>query len=193
MNIPLIASIIVAVLLILAAAYIITLYNHLISLKNSVTRAWANIDVLLKQRHDEIPKLVETCKQYMSYEQSTLEAVMRARQQVYKANEQGDIAALGQAESVLRLGLGQLFAVAEDYPDLHTDSSFQHLQTRISELETNIADRREYYNDAVTLWNTRIEQFPDLLIARQCNFKLAHTLQFSNADTSDVDLNNLFN
>lgn len=122
--------------------YFITIYNHLVQLKHNVSKAWANIDVLLKQRHDELPKLVETCKQYMGYEQQTLEKVMQARAAVFAAREQGDVKALGPAEQTLRLGLGNLFAVAENYPDLKANESFQHLQARISGLENAIADRR---------------------------------------------------
>ena len=96
--------------------YAIMLYNNLVSLKHNVSKAWANIDVLLKQRHDELPKLIETCKQYMGYEQETLEKVMQARAAVSSAREKGDVAALGPAETQLRMGLGNLFALAEAYP-----------------------------------------------------------------------------
>lgn len=92
--------------------YIIVLHNNLVSLKHNISKAWANIDVLLKQRHDELPKLVETCKQYMQFEQETLEKVMAARNSVAQAQQQNDIPTLGQAEGALRLGLGRLFAVA---------------------------------------------------------------------------------
>ncbi len=102
------------------------LYNNLVSLKHNVSKAWANIDVLLKQRHDELPKLVETCKQYMGYEQETLEKVMQARAAVSAAREKGDVSALGPAETQLRMGLGNLFALAEAYPDLKANDSFQH-------------------------------------------------------------------
>jgi LemA protein len=131
--------------------YIIVIYNNLVSLKHNISKAWANIDVLLKQRHDELPKLVETCKQYMQFEQETLEKVMAARSSVAQAQQQGDIPALGQAEGALRLGLGGLFAVAEAYPDLKADETFQHLQARITGLENAIADRREFYNESVNV------------------------------------------
>ncbi len=110
--------------------YGIMIYNNLVRLKHSVTQAWSNIDVLLKQRHDELPKLVETCKQYMKFEQETLERVMLARSAVASARQQGDIGAVGSAESALRLGLGNLFAVAENYPDLKANDNFLHLQSR---------------------------------------------------------------
>lgn len=180
---------IVAVIII----YGVAIYNNLVTLKHGVSKAWANIDVLLKQRHDELPKLVETCKQYMQYEQETLEQVMKARAAVSSAREQGDISALGGAEGQLRLGLGNLFAVAEAYPELKANENFQHLQTRISGLENSIADRREFYNDSVNNNNVRIEQFPDVILARLFNFKSAELLEFSEEEKKDVDMKSLFN
>ncbi|KAA3628125.1 MAG: LemA family protein [Proteobacteria bacterium] len=173
--------------------YGIVIYNNLVRLKHAISKAWSNIDVLLKQRHDELPKLVETCKQYMGYEQETLEQVMKARSAVAAAREQGDIAALGPAETQLRLGLGNLFAVAEAYPDLKANESFQHLQARITGLENAIADRREFYNESVNLNNVRIEQFPDVIIARWFRFVAATLLEFSDEEKQDVDVRTLFN
>jgi LemA protein len=148
--------------------------------------------VLLKQRHDELPKLVETCKQYMQFEQETFEKVMKARTSVATAQQQGNIPALGQAEGALRMGLGSLFAVAEAYPELKADETFQHLQTRISGLENDIADRREFYNESVNNNNIRIEQFPDVIIARMFNFKEHSLLEFTDAEKADVNISNLF-
>lgn len=187
-----IATIVVLALALLAAVYAIMLYNALVRLKHNVTRAWANIDVLLKQRHDELPKLVETCKQYMQFEQDTLTKVMEARSRVHAAQESGDVRSLGTAEGGLRASLGRLFALAEAYPDLKTNQTFQQLQTRISALEDGIADRREFYNESVNLNNVRIEQFPDVLIARWFGFKAAELLEFAAAETADVDVGALF-
>lgn len=184
-----------AVIGVLAAAlviYAIQIYNRLVSLKHNVSKAWSNIDVLLKQRHDELPKLVEVCKQYMGYEQETLVKVMEARSQVAKAQAGGDVGALGAAETQLRLGLGNLFAVAEAYPELKADATFQHLQQRISALESSIADRREYYNESVNLNNVRIEQFPDVIVARQFGFKPLDLLEFSEQEKADVSIGALF-
>lgn len=178
----------VAVLLV----YIVVIYNNLVSLKHNVSKAWSNIDVLLKQRHDELPKLVETCRQYMQYEQETLEKVMQARACVASAQQQGDVGQLGQAEGALRLGLGNLFALAEAYPDLKADETFQHLQARITGLENAIADRREFYNESVNINNVRIEQFPDVIIARTFNFKAFTLLEFTAEETADVNLRSLF-
>jgi LemA protein len=172
--------------------YAIIIYNNLVRLKHNVAKAWANIDVLLKQRHDELPKLVETCRQYMSYEQDTLERVMRARSAVSDARQRGDVGALGQAESQLRLGLGNLFAVAEAYPELKADETFRHLQARITALENAIADRREFYNESVNVNNIRIEQVPDVFVARLFSFGSRELLEFSEQERTDVDVRALF-
>jgi LemA protein len=168
------------------------IYNGLVNLKHNVAKAWSNIDVLLKQRHDELPKLVETCKQYMKYEQETLERVMQARARVSAAREAHDLGALGSAEAALRAGLGNLFAVAEAYPDLKANDNFKHLQGRITGLENSIADRREFYNESVNVNNVRIEQFPDLVVARLFGFQQAALLEFSGAEKQDVDMAKLF-
>jgi LemA protein len=173
--------------------YIIIIYNNLVSLKHNISKAWSNIDVLLKQRHDELPKLVETCRQYMKFEQETLEKVMQARSSVASAQQAGDVSALGQAEGVLRLGLGNLFAVAEAYPELKADETFNHLQARITSLENTIADRREFYNESVNNNNVRIEQFPDVIVARFFNFKAHNLLEFAVEETTDVSIRDLFN
>ena len=174
------------------AAYVIVLYNNLVQIKHNVSKAWANIDVLLKQRHDELPKLVETCKQYMKFEQETLTKVMEARSSVFAARERQDMGALGQAEGALRSTLGNLFALAEAYPDLKANQNFQQLQNRISGLENAIADRREFYNESVNINNVRIEQFPDVMIASALNFKPAQLLEFEAAEKADVDVGRLF-
>ena len=182
----------VLVVLFLAAAWAVSLYNGLVRLKHGVGKAWSNIDVLLKQRHDELPKLVETCKQYMQHERTTLERVIAARNAVASAREKHDVGALGQAESGLRAGLGQLFALAENYPDLKANDSFQHLQERISGLENAIADRREFYNESVNVNNIRIEQFPDTIVAGMFGFKPAQLLEFQAEEKADVDVGKLF-
>ncbi|MET0118103.1 MAG: LemA family protein [Sedimenticola sp.] len=176
-----------------AGVYAIVIYNGLVSLKHAYKKAWANIDVLLKQRHDEIPKLVSVVQEYAKYEQETLDKVMQARASIYSARENGDVAGVGAGESMLRMGLGNLFAVAENYPELKANESFQHLQHRISGLENSIADRREYYNEAVNNNNIRIEQFPDVIIARFFNFNSAELLEFSEEEIKDVDVKALFN
>lgn len=179
-------------ILVVATVYFVFIYNNLIALKNNVFKSFSNIDVLLKQRHEELPKLVETCKQYMTFEKDTLTDITKARTSVMSALQAGDIAALGKAEGTLKHGLMNLYAVAENYPDLKTNTTFRHLQDRISMLENMIADRRELYNDAVTLNNIRIEQFPDLIIANLAGFKKQVLLEFSEEETGPVDLKALF-
>ena len=175
-----------------AVLYGIVIYNNLVNLKHAVSKAWSNIDVLLKQRHDELPKLIETCKQYMKFEQETLEKVMQARSAAQAARANGDVKGVGQAETQMRLGLGNLFAVAEAYPELKANQSFQQLQARITGLENAISDRREDYNETVNNNNVRIEQVPDVLIARIFNFKSADLLEFSETEKADVDVRALF-
>lgn len=174
-------------------AYGIIIYNGLVQLKHGVSKAWSNIDVVLKQRHDELPKLVEACKQYMSFEKDTLTKVIEARASVKQAQSAQDMKALGVAETSLRQGLGNLFALAESYPELKSNESFQQLQARISSLENTIADRREFYNDAVNVNNVRIEQFPDVIIAKRYNFKAADLLEFEEHELQDVNIKSLFN
>jgi len=175
-----------------ALFYGISLYNHLVGVKHAVAKAWANIDVLLKQRHDELPKLVEACKQYMQHERGVLEKVTQARAAVHSAREAGDVAAVGAAETHLRAGLMDLFAVAENYPELRANENFQHLQNRISQLEAQIADRREFYNDSVNANNVRIETFPDNVIATLFRFEPKSLLKFTESETRDVNVKALF-
>jgi LemA protein len=173
-------------------AYCVGIYNGLVGLRENVKVAWANIDVLLKQRHDELPKLVETCKRYMQFEQDTLEKVMRARGLVSQASSSGNVAAVGAAEQQLRAGVVRLFAVAENYPQLKTDETFKQLQARITALEESIADRRELYNDQVNLNNIRVKVFPDVMIARRYGFLPAHLLEFGDEEKRDVNVGALF-
>ncbi len=185
-------SIILLVILVIVVLYFVMIYNSLVSIKNNVAKAWANIDVLMKQRHDELPKLVYTCKQYMKHERETLEAVIQARSKVSEAREAHDVAALGVAEGALRTGLGSLFALAEAYPDLKANEHFSHLQARISSLENAIADRREFYNDSVNINNVRIEQFPDIIVARMLGFQPFDFLRFASSELKDVDISKRF-
>lgn len=174
------------------AGYLVLLYNNLVTLKHAVAKHLANIDVLLKQRHDELPKLVETCKRYMAHEEGTLTRITEARARVADAQSRGDIPALGAAETSLRMGLGQLFAVVENYPELKADKSFIFLQQRISGLEDAIADRREIYNESVNINNVRIEQFPDVIVARLFGFKAFDLLEFRDHELADPDMQKLF-
>ncbi len=159
--------------------YAIILYNSLVRLRNDNDRAWANIDVLLKQRHDEIPNLVETVRGYMQHERQTLEAVTRARTASISASSIGQKA---QADWMLTSALRGLFAVAENYPRLKANQNFLRLQMRISELEERIADRRELFNDEVNTYNTRLDQVPEVLVAMLIGLKPREFFKVSDED-----------
>jgi LemA protein len=165
--------------------YFTSIYNSLVRLKNDIDKAWANIDVLLKQRHDELPKLIETCKGYMQYEQKTMQAIVEARMAFQKA---GTVAEKAQADNLMTGALKTLFAVAENYPDLKANSDFMQLQARISELEERIADRREFFNDSVNTYNIRIQQIPDLWIARRMNLQPREMFKVAAEDRQDVEV-----
>jgi len=142
--------------------YATTIYNGLVALKNDIEKAWANIDVMLKQRHDELTKLIDVCKGYMEYERETLMKLTEARSLWTQARTVDQKA---QADDTATQAAQKLFAVAENYPDLKANEEFEQLQARITALETQIADRREFYNDSVNTFNTRIQQIPDAWIA----------------------------
>lgn len=168
-----------------AVGYALSTYNSLVALKNNIGRSWANIDVLLKQRHDELPKLVKTCEGYMQHERGVFDKLSEARGALMSAKSVGQRA---DAENMLSRALGQFFAVAEAYPDLKANQSFLQLQSRISEIENQIADRREFYNDTVTTFNTRIEQVPDKFVAGWLNYVRADLFEVSEEDRRDVDI-----
>ena len=165
--------------------YGVGIYNGLIRLKHNIDKAWANIDVLLKQRSDELPKLVETVKGYMSHEKEVLTRVTEARAALLGAE---GVAQQSEADSALRGALGRLFAVAESYPELKADSSFNQLQSRISEIEEQIADRREFYNASVNAFNVRIEQVPDTILAGMLRLTPRELFEASEADRGDVQI-----
>jgi LemA protein len=141
------------------------------------------VDVLLKQRHDELPKLVETVKGYMAHERGLLERVTEARSLMGRAQS---MAEKSRADAEVRGALEKLFAVAEGYPQLRADTSFQMLQQRISDLEESIADRREFFNHSVNALNVRIEQLPDVFLARAMG--LAPRTLFAAAEQERADV-----
>ena len=165
--------------------YLVIMYNELVRLRNDNDRAWANIDVLLKQRRDEIPNLVETVKGYMQHERQTLEAVTQARAASISAASVGQKA---QADLMMTGALRGLFAVAENYPELKANENFLKLQNRISELEERIADRREFFNDDVNTYNTRIGQVPELFLASFMNLKPREMFKVGEPDRQPVEV-----
>jgi LemA protein len=154
-------------IIVLAVLYLIFLYNRLIGLRQTVNQAWSDISVQLKQRHDLVPNLVETVKGYAAHEKSTFDMVVQARNAAVAA--QGP-AAQAQAENMLTGALRQLFALAEAYPDLKANQNFLQLQSELADLENKIAAARRFFNNAVQEYNTAIQQFPAVLIARQFGF-----------------------
>jgi LemA protein len=166
-------------------AYAVGVYNMLVRLANNIDKAWSNIDVILKQRHDELPKLVEVCNSYMSHERETLEAVIKARNAYGAGRNINDKA---QAENQIVGALGKLFAVAEQYPDLKANQEFSAIQQRISVLESTIADRREFYNESVNVYNIAIEQIPALWVAQQVGYNSRPLLTVAVSDREEVPL-----
>jgi LemA protein len=148
--------------------YVIAIYNGLIRLRVNIDKAWANIDVLLKKRHDLVPNLVAVVEGYKNFERDVITQVTKARSAAVAA---GSIPEMAKTNDALATLLGRLFAVAENYPALKAQENYLSLQKSLSEIESEIADRRIFYNDSVTAFNVRIAQFPDLLIASPLGFK----------------------
>ena len=145
----------------------IRIYNGLVSLKNQVDRSWANIDVILKQRFDEIPQLIQIIEQYVGHEKATIQRVMDARAHYGAARTTNQKVGAAQEMS---LALQGVVAIGEGYPELRSNTNFTQLQSRLSALEESLADRRELFNETVTNFNTRIEQVPDVFFARTLGY-----------------------
>jgi LemA protein len=165
--------------------YVVTIFNGLIALKNDLAKAWANIDILLKQRHDELPKLLDVCKGYMEFERDTLQKITQARSMYSQAVSVDQKA---QADQTMTSALRGFFAVAENYPQLKANDNFMRLQGRITELESQIADRREFYNDSVNTFNIRIQQIPDTFIASFMSLAPQPMFKVEEADKTDIPM-----
>jgi LemA protein len=185
MGVAILIGLVVVLVVVGVFVYFITIYNSLVRLRNDIDKAWANIEVLLKQRHDELPKLIETCKGYMQYEQKTFQLVTEARTAFMRANT---VAEKAQADNFITGALKSLFAVAENYPELKANNNFMQLQNRISELEEKIADRREFFNDDVNTYNIRIQQLPDVFIARMMGLQRKDLFKVTEEDRRDVEM-----
>ncbi len=185
MNSTLIFGSVLVIGLCVLAGYIVGVYNMLVRLANNIDKAWSNIDVILKQRHDELPKLVEVCNSYMTHERETLESVTKARN-AYR--EDMKIADKAQAENQIVSALGNLFAVAEQYPDLKANQEFLAIQQRISALENTIADRREFFNDSVNVYNIAIQQIPTVWVAQEIGYTTRPLLTVAPSDRKDRPL-----
>ncbi|MAG73538.1 LemA family protein [archaeon] len=182
-------AIIIGVLILLViigfALYAIGVYNGLVRLKNNIKKSFANIDVLLKQRAAELPKLLASVKGYMKHEKDLLLGVTKARTAFLNAKTIGQKAA---ADNQLSGMLKSLFAVAENYPKLRANENFLHLQARISGIENELADRREFYNDSVNTYNIRIQSFPDMIVARMLGYRESDLFKASAEDKKDVKI-----
>jgi LemA protein len=159
--------IIAGAILVIVVLFVITSYNRLVAMRERVRSAWAQIDVMLKRRHDLIPNLVETVKGYASHERETLEGVIQARQQAVAAQGPAQSAA---AEGMLTGALRQLFALSEAYPDLKANQNFLQLQRELGDTENQISARRQQYNSLVAEYNTAILSFPANLVAGPFGF-----------------------
>ena len=185
MGVLILIGLVVTLFVVGVVVYFVTIYNSLVRLRNDLDKAWANIDVLLKQRHDELPKLIDTCKGYMQYEQQTLLLITQARTAFMQASS---VAEKAQADNFISGALKSLFAVAENYPELKADNNFMQLQNRISELEEKIADRREFFNDDVNTYNIRIQQLPDVFVAGMLSLQHRDMFKVTEEDRRDVEV-----
>jgi len=158
---------VLVLLVVLVLGWFIATYNRLVAQRNQVQAAGAQIDVQLKRRHDLIPNLVETVKGYAAHERGTLEAVIAARNSAVAAH---GVEAQAAAEGALSQALGKLFALSEAYPDLKANQGFQQLQGEISDIENKIAAARRFFNNAVSEYNTGVQQFPAVVFAGMFGF-----------------------
>ncbi|MEX2100305.1 MAG: LemA family protein [Acidimicrobiia bacterium] len=179
------AAIIVGVIVVILVLFFWLGYNSLVKNRNRVDNAWSQIDVQLKRRHDLIPNLVETVKGYAAHERGTFEAVTNARANAI--NAQGPEQA-AQAENVLSGALKSLFAVAEAYPDLKANQNFLQLQEELTATEDKVAYARQFYNDSVLTYNTKIQQFPTVILAGMFNFEKRDFFDAEPGETEPVQV-----
>ncbi|HVB99529.1 MAG TPA: LemA family protein [Candidatus Dormibacteraeota bacterium] len=176
-------AVLFAVVATAVGSYCIGVYNELVALRSDCDRQFASVDALLKQRHDELPKLIDTCKGYMQHEQKTLQGVTDARSAYMNAKTPGQKT---QADHQISGTLKTLFAVAENCPALKADTNFMQLQGRISGLEAQIAGERAVYNETANAYNIRIAQTPANLIAMLGRFSPRPMYPVAATDRQDV-------
>jgi LemA protein len=184
-GLGIILAVAIALVVIGVVAYFVSIYNGLIRLRRNIDKSWANIDVILKQRHDELPKLIETCKGYMKYEKTVLNSLTELRSRWMSAKTMSEKARISDAISG---ALKSLFAVAENYPTLKANENFLQLQSRISGLENELADRREFYNDSVTSYNIRIKSIPDVFVANMLKYQPMELFKATEEERKDVEI-----
>jgi LemA protein len=183
----LIAILAIAVLL---GLWLMSIYNRLVRLRNEVKNSWSQIDVQLQRRYDLIPNLVEAVKGYMGHERGTLDAVVKARSEAMQARDRiqqvggpmdGSVKELAGAETALKGAVANLFALAENYPQLRASENMQQLQEELSSTENKVAFSRQAYNDSVLAYNTAIQEFPTVLVAGALNHRLAELFEVTEA------------
>ncbi|PSP20705.1 LemA family protein [Halobacteriales archaeon QH_10_65_19] len=180
---------VVLVLILLLVGYIISIYNQLVSLNRRVDQAKQNIDVLLKQRQDELTKLVDAASQFMEQEEDVLVQITEARDTAEQAETPTEQA---NADQMVRDAMADFRARVEDYPELRSQKNMMQLQERIADIESQVSDRREFYNEAVTRHNTRIAQFPYVILARQMGFTDKELFTAPEEELEDVDVSAAF-
>lgn len=177
-------------LLFIIVVWAISIYNHLIELKNRFKNAFAQIDVQLQRRYDLIPNLVETAKGYMKFEQDTLRLVIEARNTAHQVEQRvaknpdnpAAMKELVKAENVLTRSMGQFFALAENYPDLKANQSMQTLMEELSTTENKVAFARQAYNDSVMVYNTYRSQFPNMIVSGMTGYQNAEFMELENQE-----------
>lgn len=184
-GLELIIMTVIGLVLIVIVVYVISVFNGLVRLKNNIKKSFANIDVLLKQRVDELPKLIETVKGYMRHERETLTSLTKARTDFLSATT---IQEKARTDGIISGALKTLFAVAENYPNLKANETFLQLQGRISGIENELADRREFYNDSVNTYNIRIQSIPDRFVAGMLGYQNEDLFKATEAEKKDVEI-----
>ncbi len=178
---PIFAGVVFAI----SVAYLVTLYNSLVQVRNNVDKTFKNIDVLLMQRHDELPKLIDTCKGYMKHERELLETLTTLREHYSAATTTDEKTQIENQISQQYLTLAGRW---EAYPDLKAQKNFIQLQERIAGLESAIADRRELFNDSINIYNIQIERFPHLILARILSYEKKAYLMVPEAKKADIKI-----
>lgn len=179
------ALIIVIVLVVLILLYLVSTYNNLVSLRNKVKDQWSQIDVVLKNRNDLIPNIVETVKGYAKHEKETLNEVIEARSKMASANTpEEEMKASGE----ITQALGKLFALAESYPELKANENFLDLQNKLNEVEEKIRYARQFYNDSVLTYKNKIEMFPSNIVAGMFGFKPEAFFESTEEERKNVEV-----
>jgi LemA protein len=184
-----VGAVVVVILAVVLAAYVVSLYNRLVRVDERVKNAWADIDVLLKQRQDALEKLIDTAQRAMDFESELLSDIVEAREQAQRAETPEEEAAAGEA---IKGALGRLNVRAEDHPEPQAVRNLQSIQDEIASIEEGIADRREVYNESVTAHNQLIRQVPYVVLAGPLGFTAHELYDPPRSETEDVDVGAMF-